>query len=212
GFGLAALASLTAGLGLDVLRAAWATLRSMGVALGILFAAWMISDVCGALGTAPVLTALLQDALSPALLPVVLVLLAGAVAFATGSSWSTMGILLPLVVGLAYQLGEGLPIGGLGLMVICIGAVLEGAIFGDHCSPISDTTVLSSIATASDHVDHVRTQAPYALAALGIAIACGYVPCAVFGLSPYVALALGLAALAALVLLLGRRADDVPAA
>jgi Na+/H+ antiporter NhaC len=62
------------------------------------------------------------------------------------------------------------------MVAISIAAVLDGSIFGDHCSPISDTTVLSSIASGSDHVDHVRTQAPYALAAAALALCCGYLP------------------------------------
>jgi Na+/H+ antiporter NhaC len=118
-----------------------------------------------------------------------------------------MSILLPLVVGLSFQLGEGTHLGGLGLMLLSIGAVLEGSIFGDHCSPISDTTVLSSIASACDHFDHVRTQMPYALAANGAAILCGYLPAALLGVSPALCLGAGLASLLALVLLLGRKAE-----
>lgn len=212
GFGLAALGTLLGGLGVgEVARSAWNTLRSMGVALGILYTAWMIGDVCEALGTQAYLTALLEDALDPVLLPVVLLLLAGATAFSTGSSWSTMGILLPLVVGLSYRLGAELEIGSTGLMLLCIGAVLEGAIFGDHCSPISDTTVLSSIASASDHIDHVRTQAPYALTVMAVSIAGGYLPCALLGLSPLVGLALCAALIVAVVFGLGRKAEADPA-
>jgi Na+/H+ antiporter NhaC len=114
---------------------------------------------------------LLSDHLRPEVLPIILFLLSALIAFSTGSSWSTMSILLPLVVGLSYHLGETLPMGGHALMVISIGSVLEGSIFGDHCSPISDTTVLSSTATASDHIDHVRTQIPYALLVMVVALA-----------------------------------------
>ncbi|QDU67290.1 Na+/H+ antiporter NhaC family protein [Engelhardtia mirabilis] len=211
GFGLAALGTVTANLGIgEVLRAAWNTFKSMGVALGILYSAWMIGDVCGALGTQPYLTALVESAMPAWLLPVALLLLAGFTAFATGSSWSTMGILLPLVVGLSYRLGADLPIGSMGLMFLSIGAVLEGAIFGDHCSPISDTTVLSSIASASDHIDHVRTQAPYALTVMGVSITCGYLPCAYFGMSPWISLVLSATALYAIMRLLGKKVDEAP--
>ena len=82
--------------------------------------------------------------------------LACVVAFATGSSWSTMAILLPNVVGLAYAMGPETALGALGMVVVSIGAVLDGSIFGDHCSPISDTTVLSSVSSGSDHIDHVN--------------------------------------------------------
>ena len=212
GFGLAALASLQAGLSpLEVARAAWTTLSSMGIALGILYLAWMVGAVCEDLGTASFLSVAIGGALDPVLLPAVLVLLAAFVAFSTGSSWGTMSILLPLVVGLSFELGEQLPIGPTMLMVLSIGAVLEGAIFGDHCSPISDTTVLSSISSASDHIDHVRTQAPYALVVMSISLGVGYLPAAALGWSPLVCWGLALALLVAVLLILGRKAPEAPA-
>ncbi|MEZ5976664.1 MAG: Na+/H+ antiporter NhaC family protein [Planctomycetota bacterium] len=207
GFVLAAIATISAGIPKEVPRAAWTTLRSMGVAFGILYSAWMVSDVCGELGTAQFLTAIVSDAIGASILPVVLILMAGIVAFATGSSWSTMGILLPMVVGVSYQLGEAHGMGGYALMVLCIGAVLEGSIFGDHCSPISDTTVLSSISSASDHIDHVKTQAPYALLCMGTAMFAGYVPAAFLGWNSWITIPLGLAILAAFVFGLGKRSE-----
>jgi len=213
GFAVAVVAAMAAGLGLVILRAAWTTLRAMGVAFAILYLAWMIGAVCGALGTAPFLTALVGDALDARLLPTLLFLLAGVVAFATGSSWSTMSILLPLVVGLAYTLGLDTGLAGTEaesgqlLMVMSIGAVLSGSIFGDHCSPISDTTVMSSIASASDHIDHVRTQAPYAIVAMFVSIACGYAPAAYFGLSPWLGLIVGALVLFVVVMVLGRKSQ-----
>jgi len=93
-----------------------------------------------------------------------------------------MAILLPNVVVLSHTLGTTDPsIGGTALMILTIGAVLEGSIFGDHCSPISDTTVLSSVATASDHLHHVKTQAPYAVLTMVVAMLCGYLPMTLFG-------------------------------
>jgi Na+/H+ antiporter NhaC len=205
--------SLLQGLGGAVADAAVRTLRSMGVAIAILYLAWMIGAVCkNDLGTASYLSELVGDRIHPALLPMLLFALSGAVAFATGSSWSTMSILLPLVVGLSYAMGEEHPevayLGGTGLMVLSIGAVLEGAIFGDHCSPISDTTVMSSIASASDHIDHVRTQAPYAILAMLVAMAAGYFPCAfVEGFSPFYGWMIGLGCLLLFVYLRGKKAD-----
>ena len=222
------LISLILALGMGVSRglelpsaldAAWQSLRAMGVALAILYLAWMVGAVCGDLGTAAWLSLTLSDSLPYVVLPTTLFLLAAMVAFSTGSSWSTMTILLPLVVGLAYQLGSlGAPLGvdpmilGQGLVVLSIGAVLEGAIFGDHCSPISDTTVMSSIASASDHVDHVRTQAPYAILIMLTSMLVGYLPCALLlhrGWSwlPWASLGISMAVLTGLVFLLGRRAD-----
>lgn len=208
GLAVAALLALAAGLRLEIVRAAWATLRSMGVAVAILYLAWMIGAACDSLGTAPYLTALVGENLPAALLPAILFAMSAVVAFATGSSWSTMSILLPLVVGMSFSMGEAGELGGMLLMVMSIGAVLEGSIFGDHCSPISDTTVLSSTASASDHIDHVRTQMPYALLVMTVAISIGYLPCAFSGAHPFVSLAGGAALLAAIVFLLGKRSGD----
>lgn len=211
GLVLAALLAFLVGLRGEILRAAWTAVRSMGVALVILFLAWMIGAVCVTLGTAPYLTVLLGDAVPAIIVPCVLFVLSGIVAFSTGSSWSTMSILLPLVVGFAYSVGEASPIGGHMLMIISIGAVLEGSIFGDHCSPISDTTVMSSIASASDHIDHVRTQAPYALMTMLIALLVGYFPCTFIGLDPFVALGVSILIMAAILFIYGRKSDAEPA-
>jgi Na+/H+ antiporter NhaC len=115
------------------------------------------------------------------------------------------------VVALAATLGAESPLGVQGMVALCISAVLEGSIFGDHCSPISDTTVLSSVACGSDHLDHVRTQAPYALAAAGVAVLCGYLPLLWWpGLHPAVSFVAGAAVLAGLLYGLGRPAPAVP--
>ena len=209
GLVLAALLALRAGMRGEILRAAWTTLRSMGIAIAILYLAWMIGSASKAMGTATYLTALLGDGLPPELLPSILFLLGAVVAFSTGSSWSTMSILLPLVVGLAFNLGElRAEIGGHLLMLMSIGAVLEGAIFGDHCSPISDTTVLSSTASASDHIDHVRTQMPYALLAMLVALVVGYLPVAFVGHNPWIALLIGAASVVLFVRVFGRKSDE----
>lgn len=218
GFVVAAIGAISAGAGNEILDASWTTIRSMWVAFAILYLAWMIGNVCGDLGTAPYLTSLVDGILDAKLLPTIVFILAGLVALATGSSWSTMSILLPLVVPLAFALGEPAGLAASGaesgqlLMVICIAAVLSGSIFGDHCSPISDTTVMSSISSASDHIDHVRTQAPYAILVTVVAILTGYLPATYAGLSPWISLVLGAAILVALVFVFGRRADEAPSA
>ena len=143
----------------------WASgARAMALAIAILVLAWCIQSVCSALDTSVYLVGLLSGLLVPALLPVLVFLLAAAVAFSTGTSWGAMGILIPTVMPLAHHFG------GLPLLLISAGAVLDGAIFGDHCSPISDTTVMSSVATGCDHLHHVRTQLPYALTTMGAAV------------------------------------------
>lgn len=212
GFVVAAVMGLIVGLRSEIATSAWGSLRSMGVAIVILYLAWTIGRLCGELNTAEYLTVLLGDHLNPLILPVILFLLAGFIAFSTGSSWSTMTILLPLVVGLAYTMGESLDgFGGHAMVVVSIGAVLEGAIWGDHCSPISDTTVMSSIASASDHVDHVRTQMPYAVTTMSVAMLCGYLPAVILGLSPWISLLLGMAALTAFLYWKGEKAGEAPA-
>jgi Na+/H+ antiporter NhaC len=224
GLGIAIIAALGVRLApAKILVAAWSSLRSMGIALAILYLAWMVGRACGDLGTADYLSVMLGN-VNPLVLPVALFMLSALVAFSTGSSWSTMTILLPLVVALSFTLGQSLNPAESGidpraygtlLMVISIGAVLEGAIFGDHCSPISDTTVMSSIASASDHIDHVRTQMPYALVTMGVSITFGYFPAVFFGSPdrpwlPFVCLAIAMGALFTIVRRYGRRAEDDP--
>lgn len=195
-----------------ILRSAWSGVRSAGTVLALLCLAWMFGAVCLRIGTATFLSVLIREGPNPLLLPMILFSLAALVAFATGSSWSTMTILLPLVVGLAYEAGPNTPVGAEMLVVIAIGSVLEGAIFGDHCSPIADSTIMSSIATQSDHVDHVRTQAPYALLAMAVALACGYYPVVFLGASPFLCLAAGGLVLAGFLFVWGRRVGPGAAA
>jgi len=186
--------------------------KAMMVAVAILILAWSLSAVCDALGTATFLIEVSSDVLSARLLPLVVFLLAAAVSFATGTSWGTMAILMPLVYPLGHQLPltAGLPAAtALHIHLAAVSAVLAGAVFGDHCSPISDTTILSSLATGSDHVDHVKTQLPYALAVAGTAAVVGYVPVG-FGVSPWISLGAGALAVAGLVLRFGKRATDPP--
>jgi len=162
----------------ELARAAGASGPTLGFAAVLLFEAWMLGAVCADLATADYLVALLSGVLPVSVLPVLLFAVGALVAFSTGSSWSAMSILLPNAVPLAGALAGG-PAEGVGagfLVALAIGAVLDGAIFGDHCSPLSDTTVMSSVASGSDHLDHVRTQAPYAASVAVVAVAVGYLP------------------------------------
>ncbi len=170
-----------------MVRAALRATRPLGVAFAILFLAWSLGHLCRDLGTSIYLTTAVQGAMVAAALPATLFAVAGAISFATGTSFGTMAILLPNVVVLAHRLGEqaeftgSAAAGGPALMLLCIGAVLEGAIFGDHCSPISDTTVLSSVGAQCGLVEHVKTQMPYALLCAGTSLLCVYVPLGCFG-------------------------------
>ncbi len=115
------------------------------------------------LGTGAYVSELAKQGLSPALVPAVLFLVACFIAFSTGTSWGTFAIMIPI----AAPLAQATP----GSEALLLGAVLGGGIFGDHCSPISDTTIIASMAAGSDHIDHVNTQLPYALLAGGAAVA-----------------------------------------
>lgn len=183
--------------------------RAMLIAVSILLLAWSLSAVCEELHTASFLVEICRDGLSARFLPALTFLLAAAVSFATGTSWGTMAILMPLVFPLGALLPEAEGLGlatSTGIHLASISAVLSGAVFGDHCSPISDTTIMSSLASGSDHVDHVRTQLPYALSVGGVAILCGYLPTG-WGLPPWVGLLIGAALVIGLILILGRRPD-----
>ncbi len=134
------------------------------VAMIILVLAWSLGEVTSSLSTASFLSSVLSERLPLALLPASVFVVSALVAFATGTSWATMAILIPLVIPLSVAMGGGLEGGAAtGAFLGGIASVLAGSLFGDHCSPISDTTVLSSMASSCDHVDHVRTQLPYAL-------------------------------------------------
>ena len=172
----------------------------MILAMIILILAWALAGITKQLGTADYLVSLLGDALPAALLPALIFLIAAATAFATGTSWGTMGILVPLVVPLAWHLAPETA----AILHASIAAVLAGAVWGDHCSPISDTTILSSMACECDHVEHVRTQLPYALLAGAAALLLGYLPVG-FGLPWWAALLLGGAMVALILRILGRR-------
>ncbi len=168
-------------LTLEQAMEAWfAGMRSMLLAVVILVLAWSLSNVNDALGTAAWLTDQLSGTLSPGMVPALVFLLAAATAFATGSSWGTMGILMPLVIPLAWGVlaADGLHTSGEYTHIIysTVSAVLAGSVWGDHCSPISDTTILSSLASQCDHIDHVRTQLPYALTVGVVGLLLGTLP------------------------------------
>jgi len=162
----------------EAIKAMVAGFKAMLLALCVLTLAWSIGNVCGELHTADFLVALTHGVVSPMWLPALTFILSAAVAFATGSSWGTMAILEPLVIPICHELSvaAGLQVGDeryMAYMLGTIAAVLSGSVWGDHCSPISDTTILSSMATGCDHIAHVRTQIPYALSVGALALIVG---------------------------------------
>jgi Na+/H+ antiporter NhaC len=175
----------------DALAAMVSGFKSMLAAVVVLVLAWSLGKVCVDLGTADFLVAVVGPAMPVALLPAAVFLVAAAVSFATGTSWGTMAILTPLAIPLVVLDPDSAP----ALVAATVSAILGGAVFGDHCSPISDTTIMSSMASSCDHVDHVRTQLPYALFGAAIALAAGYVPAMVFGVPVGLTLVVGLVAI-----------------
>ena len=195
----------------ETMDAWYAGMRSMLLAVVILVLAWALAGVNEALGTADVLVTALSDSLVPGVVPALVFLLAAATAFATGSSWGTMGILMPLVIPLAWGVlaADGLHTSGEYHHIIysTVSAVLAGAVWGDHCSPISDTTILSSLASSCDHIDHVRTQLPYALTVGGVSLLLGTLPTG-FNAPWWLMMPICIAVLLAVVRFVGRPVDD----
>jgi Na+/H+ antiporter NhaC len=202
--GLAAAILLAVGQGILELRGSLAAavngFKSMFMAFVVLTLAWSLGQVCNDLATAGFLKGAVGPNLPAAALPLVVFLVAAAVSFATGTSWGTMAILTPLAVPLVLETAAG----DLQILAATVSAILGGAVFGDHCSPISDTTILSSMASGCDHVDHVRTQLPYALFAAAVATGVGYLPEAFLGVPAWLALVVGVSVIATWIWVVGR--------
>ncbi len=164
----------------------------------ILLLAWSLSSVIKELGTAAFLVSALSSTIPKFLLPSIIFILGSIISFATGTSYGTMGILMPLAIPLAHAISPD-P----NFVIASVGAVLTGAIFGDHCSPISDTTILSSMGSGCDHIDHVKTQLWYSLTVGLITILFGYIP-AGLGLPIFVVLPIAMIAVWATVYFFGK--------
>ena len=168
--------------------------KALVITAVILILAWSLSAIMKELGTATYLVTILSDSTPQFILPTVIFILGSIISFSTGTSYGTMGILMPLTIPLANAVGIHTGLEGNELStytILNVGAVLTGAIFGDHCSPISDTTILSSMASSCNHMDHVSTQLYYALFVGVVAILFGFLPAA-FGVPVYILLPLGL--------------------
>ncbi|WP_343753944.1 Na+/H+ antiporter NhaC family protein [Lentibacillus halophilus] len=156
-------------------------LRSMMIVYIILTLAWSIGSVTTELGTAEYIVHFTEQTTSPILIPVLLFIIGAVVAFTTGTAYGTFAIMIPIAMPLAASMDIS--------MYLAIAAVFSGGIFGDHCSPISDTTILSSAGSGSDHIDHVNTQIPYAITA-GISGIISFLTVGVSG-SPVLAIIVG---------------------
>ena len=183
--------------------------KFMVFAIIVLIMAWSLAETTELLQTANYLSSILDELLPVALVPTTIFILAAATAFATGTSWGTMGIFYPIVVPLVWQI---LSVNGVAdpehfyILYSSIACVLCGAVWGDHCSPISDTTIMSSMASGCDHIDHVTTQLPYALVVASIALLLGTLPTG-FGVPAWLMILIGLATVVSSVLILGKKVD-----
>ncbi len=197
-------------------RAMEAVVEGMGrmfPALIILVLAWALSDLMKHLGLAIVAENFLETIeFDAAWLPVTVFLASAVVSFAIGTSWGTMGILCPVVVVVAARLVADIddPDQALRFFYAAVGSVLAGSVFGDHCSPISDTTVLSSIASGCSLERHVWTQLWYALTAAAVGVACGDVLCLRYGKPLWMGLLAGAVVLLVILLVIGRRPPTAP--
>ena len=183
--------------------------RSMLLAVIILTLAWAIGAITVDMKTADYIISLIGDNISPHFLPVIIFLVAGLTSFATGTSWGTMAILMPIVIPLSHSVSASYGLDAIDNTLILqgvISSVLAGAVFGDHCSPISDTTILSAMASGCNLVDHVKTQLPYAILIAVVCMLLGDIPTA-FGLSPYLSLGLIGLVVVAIVFLIGKKTD-----
>ena len=167
----------------------------------ILLLAWSLGGVIGDIGTADYLVSILKDTLPFWILPTLIFILGALISFATGTSYGTMSILMPLTIPLAWAVNPEM-----GFVIVCTSGVLTGAIFGDHCSPISDTTILSSMGTSCNHIDHVQTQIYYAIFVAIIAIVFGYIP-AGFGVQWYFCIPIGVVVMYIGLRLLGEKVE-----
>ncbi|MDO5309131.1 MAG: Na+/H+ antiporter NhaC family protein [Planctomycetia bacterium] len=176
--------------------------KSLVFTLVILISAWTLSSCIGkdGLGAAKFLVSVMSDATPASILPAIIFIFAAIISFATGTSYGTMAIIMPLAIPFANELAPG----DYGYLVVASSAVLTGAIFGDHCSPISDTTILSATSARCGLLEHVGTQLSYALILAAIAVVCGFLPVGM-GVPVWGAVGASLIAVLAVVFLIGRK-------
>lgn len=181
--------------------------KTMVITIVILILAWSLSSVIKDLGTSVYLVKVLSSSTPKVLLPAIIFVLSSFISFSIGTSYGTMGILMPLAVPLSYAVGvdNGLIDAELHrYMLMGVSAVLTGAIFGDHCSPISSTSILASYGSKCPLMDHVRTQFPYALTVCAISIVTGYLPVAM-GVNVFITLIFGLLAVFLTIRFVGKK-------
>lgn len=154
----------------DIMKTGMAGMKGVMPAIIILAFAYALNDLSSTLQTADYIVSKTETWLTPGLLPMLTFLIAGFIAFSTGTSWGTFAIMMPIAVPLAFNFsGNALDV----VVYATVAAIAGGGVFGDHCSPLSDTSILASTGAASDHIDHIKTQMPYALV-VGLVSLIGY--------------------------------------
>jgi Na+/H+ antiporter NhaC len=144
----------------DIMNTAMSGIKGVMPAIIILAFAYALNDLSRSMGTAQYIVSQTESWLTPGLRPMLTFLIAGVIAFSTGTSWGTFAIMMPIAVPMAFTFsGNTLDT----VVYATVAAVAGGGVFGDHCSPLSDTSILASTGAASDHIDHIKTQLPYAL-------------------------------------------------
>lgn len=193
----------------ESIEASMSGFKTMIPALGILVLAWALALVIEDLHTATFITSLMSDNVNPYFIPTLTFILASLIAFSTGSSWGTMAILYPLILPAAWKIAQdsGLDYNqSLAIFHNAVSCVLAGAVLGDHCSPISDTTILSSLSSSCNHIEHVRTQMPYALTVGIVSICFGTIPAA-FGAPMWLSLLISIIVLYLIVHFFGKKTE-----
>ena len=194
----------------EITEAWFSGAKAVMLVIFVLTLAWSLSAVNGELHTSDFLISALGDTLNPNVMPLVIFLLAAFMAFATGSSWGVMGIMMPMVVPLAWAVlmhNDMTDAANMHLFYSSVSAVLAGAIWGDHCSPLAESTLLSAMASGCDLIDHVRSQMLYCIV-VGLVGAIFGTLAAGFGLPWWICMLIGAGLLWGVVQMFGKRAED----
>lgn len=205
---LASIVAITMAVGQKILKideaiTEWVNgMKTIVITGVILLLAWSLGDVIGELGTATYLVSILSNTIPAFIVPALIFILGAVISFATGTAYGTMSIFMPLAIPLAWAVSTG----DINFTIVATSGVLTGAIFGDHCSPISDTTILSAMGTNCDHISHVQTQMFYALFVGAITIIVGYIP-AGLGIPWYIIIPVGIVVMYFGLKLIGEKVD-----
>lgn len=189
----------------DTMEVVISGIKTMIPAIAILVLAWSLAAVTGELHTADVIKQAFGSTFPAWLIPAITFVLSAIIAFSTGSSWSTMALVYPIMIPTAFVMAQEVDsLDSMAILYNTVASVLAGAVLGDHCSPISDTTILSSLASSCNHVSHVRTQMPYALTVGAVALFLGIIPGAL-GIPFYITFPIAILALYFIIHFFGKK-------